>query len=250
MKRVFASSAIISGLAVAVAADAQQAPALPEPPQLDQSRVARASEVGHQEFADPGNQQAIAFAKERGISVGEATSKLRRQAALTMFIERLKRRHPDKFSFVAVEGDQIKVGLTDPSIDLQSMLPPGLASATAVRAVYSEQGAAVELGELTRQLAAAGLGDVTVGVNPGTGRVEFLTKTKRAALESAIRSGAIKVDHEHVILNDEITVSASLDGGKSWNVDTAVCYEYCGGTTGFSLGSTTGAGAMFRRPAM
>jgi hypothetical protein len=225
---------------MAVAANAQQGGALPEPPQLDQSRVARASEVGHRDFVDPGNQQATAFAKERGISVGEATSQLRRQAALTRFIERLKQRHPDKFSFVAVEGDQIKVGLTDPSVDLQSMLPPGLANVTAVKAVYSEQGAAAELEDLKRQLAAAGLKDVTVGVNPGSGRVEFLTKKERAALEEALRTGKVKTDQDHVVIDDEITVTASLDAGKAWNSDESICYQYCGGTTGFSLISTTG----------
>ena len=107
---------------------------MPEPPQLDQSRVTRASEVGHRDFVDPGNQQAARFAKERGISVGQATSQLKRQAALTRFIERLKQRHPDKFSFVRVDGDQIIVGLTDPSADIRSLLPPGLVSATPVKA--------------------------------------------------------------------------------------------------------------------
>lgn len=240
MKSVFAYSTILGGFALAVAADAQPGPALPEPPQLDQSRVARASEVGHRDFVDPGNEQATAFAKERGISVGEATSQLRRQAALTRFIERLKQRHPDKFSFVAVEGDQIKVGLTDPSIDLQSMLPAGLANVAAVKAVYSEQGAAAELEDLKRQLAATGLKDVTVGVNPGTGRVEFLTRKDRAALEEALRSGKVKTDQEHVVVDDEITVTASLDAGKAWNSDDSICYQYCGGTTGFSLISTAG----------
>jgi hypothetical protein len=183
----------------------------------------------------------MAFASERGISVGEATSQLRRQAALNRFIERLKQRHPDKFSFVAVEGDRIKVGLTDPSVDLQSLLPPGLANVATVQAVYSEQGAVAELDALKRQLTAAGLKDVTVGVNPATGRVEFLTRKERAPLEAALRSGAVKPDHEHVVLDDEITTTASLDAGRAWNGDTSICTQYCGGTTGFSLISTTGA---------
>jgi hypothetical protein len=70
MKSLLAYTTVLAGLAMPFAASAQDAPALPEPPQLDQSRVARASEVGHRDFVDPGNQQAARFAKERGISSG------------------------------------------------------------------------------------------------------------------------------------------------------------------------------------
>jgi hypothetical protein len=241
MKSLLAYTTILAGLAIPLAASAQDAPALPEPPQLDQSRVARASEVGHRDFVDPGNQQAARFAKERGISVGQATSQLKRQAALTRFIERLKQRHPDKFSFVRVEGDQIIVGLTDPSADIRSLLPPGLVNATPVKAAYSEQGTHAKLDQLTGQLAAAKLADVTVGLNSDTGRVEFLTKKSRAALEAAIKSGAVKVDGEYVILDDEIVVTADLYGGRAYNPDPSLCSvsDPCAGTTGFSLVSTT-----------
>lgn len=234
MKGLIVTTALAAVLAVPMAASAQDAP---EPPRIDQSRVARASEVGQRDFVDPGNQYAAAFAKERGISVGQATSLLKRQAALGRFIERLQQRHPDKFAFVSVTGDVIEVGLTDPSIDLQSMLPPGLANVKPVQAVYSEQGTYARLEELKRQLTAAGLGDVTVGVNSRSGRLEFWTKTQGPAVEAAIKSGAIKVDHGYEIVNDEVVVNAGLYGGRSYNVDS--CTEYCGGTTGFSLISTT-----------
>lgn len=151
----------------------------------------------------------------------------------------MKSRHPDKFSFVSVAGDQITVGLTDPSIDLQSMLPAGLTNVRAVRAVYSEPGTHAKLEELKRQLSAAGLADVSVGVNAATGRIEFLTKSGRAALENAIKSGSIKVDHGFEIVDDEIIASGALYGGFSYNVDDTYCTEYCGGTTGFSLISST-----------
>lgn len=168
MKRLLVFTSILGTFALPLAASAQDA--LPEPPRVDPSRVKRASEVSRGDFSDPGNVQATLFAKERGISVGQATSQLKRQAALNRFIERLKERHPDKFSYVSVEGDRILVGLTDPSVDLQSMLPPGLANVTAVQAVYSEQGMYAELDDLTRQLKAAGLSGVTVGVNSATGK--------------------------------------------------------------------------------
>lgn len=237
MKSLFALTTIVSVLVIPAAANAQDAP--PEPPKLDQSRVVRASEVARGEFVDPGNEQAKRFAAERGISVGEATSQLKRQAALSSFIERLKQRHPDKFSFVSVKGDQINVGLTDPSVDIQSMLPPGLANVKPVQAVYSEQGTYAKLEELNRQLSAAGIKNISVGVDTATGRIEFLTKSARPALENAIKSGAIKVEHGYTIVDDEIVATASLDGGRSYNVDDSYCTEYCGGTTGFSLISTS-----------
>ncbi len=210
-----------------------------EPPALDQSQVARASEVGHREFVDPGNQKAALFAKERGISIGEATSQLRRQAALTVFVERLKKRFPDKFAFVAVDGDQITIGLTDPSIDIQSLLPPGLANVTKVQSVYSEQGTYSKLDDMKRQLAAAGIRNVSVGVNSQTGQTEFLTKSRRSDLEKAIQDGRIKVEHGYVIVDEEIVTTAALYGGRAWNVSASYCNLYCGSKTGFSLISTT-----------
>jgi hypothetical protein len=233
MKRVIVFTTVISGIVLSVQANSQIVP--PEPPALDPSRVARASEVPHSGFVDPGNRQAALFAKERGISVGEATSLLKRQAALNMFVERLKQRYPDKFSFVSVRGNEIVVGLTDPTVDIQSLLPPGLVNVKPIQAVYSEQGTYSKLDDLRRQLSAAGLRKVSVGVNAETGRVEFLTKTARAALENAIKSGSIKVDQGYAIIDDEIVATAALYGGHAYNLNPSYCTLECGGTIGFSL---------------
>jgi len=211
-------------------------------PQVDPSRAVAANKVQRKEFSDPGNEKARQFAQERGISLGEATSQLRRQSALAMFIERLKARHPDKFSYVAARGDQIEVGLTDPSIDISSMLPPGLTSVRKVSAVYSEQGTYARLEELKGQLAAANLKDVSVGVDPKTGKVELLTKKSRAAVQQAIAAGTIKSDHGIEVIDDEIIPLGYLDAGKAYNVDDYYCTNYCGGTTGFSLIDYAGTG--------
>jgi hypothetical protein len=79
MKSLLAYTTVLAGLVIPLAASAQDAPGPAEPPQIDQSRVARASEAGHRDFVDPGNQRAERFARERGISVGQATSQLKRQ---------------------------------------------------------------------------------------------------------------------------------------------------------------------------
>jgi hypothetical protein len=236
MRTLLATITITGTLFLPIGAQAQGTP--PEPPKLDQARVVRASEVARGEFVDPGNEQAGRFAKERGISVGEATSQLKRQAALGAFIERLKQRYPDKFSFVSVSADQITVGLTDPSVDIKGMLPPGLANVKAVQAVYSEQGTYAKLDDLREQVSAAGLKNVTIGVNSATGEIEFMTKSGRSVLEKAIKAGSIKVEHGYTIVDDEVVPTASLDGGRAYNVDTSICSDLCGGTTGFSLIST------------
>ncbi|MBA3640725.1 MAG: hypothetical protein H0W53_15925 [Acidobacteria bacterium] len=214
---------------------AQQSEPVAERPQFDESRVAPAHTVQRSEFSDLGNEKAKHFAQERGTSLGEATSQLRRQAALAMFIERLKERHPDKFSYVAVNADSIEVGLTDPSIDITALLPPGLANVQKVQAVYSEKGTYARLEELKQQLVSAGLKDVSVGVNPETGKIELLTKKAQAAVQEAITSGAIKSEHGIEVVDDEIIVLGYIDAGKAYNVDPSYCSNYCGGTTGFSL---------------
>lgn len=131
--------------------------------------------------------------------------------------------------------DRIEVGLTDPTIDIASLLPPGLSNVHKVAAVYSEQGTYAKLEELKGQLTAAGLGDVSVGVNPGTGRIEFLTRRAVALLERALATGAINTEHGFEIIEDEIVPLGAMDAGRSWNVDESYCTNYCGGTTGFSL---------------
>jgi hypothetical protein len=130
-----------------------------------------------------------------------------RQAALDQLVRRIKQEHPDKFAFLAVERGELVVGLTDPSV-LPPLLPPGLTGVRAAPAVYSDLETHARIEALTRQLRGAGLGDVAVGVDPRSGRVEFLTKRRAAALEAAIRSGAVTVEHGYVIRASEIVPTA------------------------------------------
>jgi hypothetical protein len=129
-----------------------------------------------------------------------------RQVALDQLVRRIRQEHPDKFAFLAVERGELVVGLTDPSV-LPPLLPPGLTGVRAAPAVYSELETYARLKALTRQLRVAGLRDVAVGVDPRSGRVEFLTRTQAGALEAAIRSGAVAVEHGYVIRASEIVAT-------------------------------------------
>jgi hypothetical protein len=224
-------------LALALPASAQTGA---EPPAIDPARIIRASEATDRPFADPGNAAAKSVAEAEGISVGEATSRLRRQWALNQFIKRLQQRNPDLFSFAALRGGEVAVGLTDPSVDISALLPPGLAQVRKVPAKHSRQGMYRKLDALVAELKRAGLPNVTVGVDPESGRVEFVTKTDAAAVEAAVKRGAITVPDGYKVTEDEIVLTGALYGGRSYNVDLTTCSAYCGGTTGFSLISTTG----------
>jgi hypothetical protein len=98
-----------------------------------------------------------------------------------------------------------------------------------------------KLDALVAQLKRAGLPDVTVGLNPENGQIDFVTKKDAAAVEAAIKSGAIQVPDGYKITPDEIIVTGGMYGGRAYNVDLSTCTAYCGGTTGFSLISTTGS---------
>lgn len=54
-------------------------------------------------FADPGNATAKAFAEAIGISVGEATSRLRAQARLARVVADLSAKYPDEFAGLKLE---------------------------------------------------------------------------------------------------------------------------------------------------
>lgn len=186
----------------------------------------------------PGNAEAKEYARIAGISIGEATSEMRRMAALKRFIERLQNRRPELFSFVAQRNGNLVIGLTDPSADLSDFLPKGLLDPTFVQAALSDTQAETILQKITGDLRSVGLDDVTVGVAPESGNVTFLAGDSTGELRSALQEGRLTVDQPYEILDDQVTVAATLVGSASWNVDTSYCSQYCGGTTGFSLMST------------
>lgn len=178
---------------IAASAAPAQDEVRPEPPNIEQSRVKRASETLSLPFVDPGNEKAKRFATATGVSLGEATSQLRRQWALNQFIQRLNQRNPDLFSFVALRNGQLTIGLTDPSTDIAALIPPGLGDVAKTGARYSERGTRAKLRQLNAELRSAGVRDVSVGVNSETGHIEFLTMKSAAELRAAIDSGKVSV---------------------------------------------------------
>ena len=229
---LIASFSLLSSTAVLA-----QAVTLSEPT-IDQSRVYAASKATDLDFVDPGNEKAKRFAGATGVSVGEATSQLKRNWALNQFIDRLQKRNPDLFSFVAVRNGVLTIGLTDPQSDTASLIPPGLGQFQKVKARYSKKSTREKIDALKDQVRALGFENVTVGVDGETGKVEFMSKAHADGIEVAIANGKITPNGPVEVIRDDIVLT-NLYGGLTWNADEAVCAKLCGGTTGFSMISTT-----------
>ena len=213
-----------------------------EPPALDQSQVIAAGAALDRPFADPGNEKAKRFAEQMGISVGEATSQMRRNWALNQFLDRLQKRNPDLFSFVGYENGGLVLGLTDPNADIANLLPPGLTGVKRVKARYSHEGTKRKLDELNEQVRRLGLTSFSVSVNSETGKVELRSASDTEKLLEAVRDGTITPEGEYEVIRDQI-VPTNYYGGLAWNVDANVCpiNGKCEGTTGFSMIQSTGS---------
>ena len=209
------------------------------PPEVPAASIKRGSELRDLPFKDEGNASAKAIASQQGISVGEATSQLKRQWALNAFVARLEERRPDLFSFVSNRDGILSVALTDPNADLSGILPPGLGELRRIPAKYSRQSMYRKLDEVTNALKAIGIADVTVGLDPETGKLEFIAGANADAVKRAIAEGKVSVPGGYIVSDSAIVAAGGLYAGLSYNVDPAACSTYCNGTTGFTMMSKT-----------
>ena len=105
---------------------------------------------------EPGNAEAREYARVTGLSLGPATSELRRMNALNRFVERLQERRPELFSFVSMRDGKLVIGLTDPSADLTDILPRGLLDPDFVTAALSAEEAERITQAISTQVAEIG----------------------------------------------------------------------------------------------
>lgn len=237
LKNVLVASTLLLGTS-GFAQQGDWAPAGGAPPESSDAVSLSQAESRRGPTWVPGNAEAKEFARVTGITIGEATSEMRRMAALSRFIERLQQRRPELFSFVAMRNGKLVIGLTDPSADLTDLLPRGLLDPVFVEAAVSAKETEALLENVTEDLRAAGFADVSVGISPETGRMTFLARDRVEALRAALESGSIAVDLPYDVESGGIEVSATLVGSASWNADPGRCSTLCGGTTGFSVMST------------
>lgn len=201
-------------------------------------------------FADPGNLQAKALASREGISVGEATRRLRMVHKAGQLARRLERQSPESFSgmevvetstnvrFMArfVGGDKpenrARLETGRPDAELQGQLD--VADASLSRSALVQTG-----DRLIREVRAAGV-DADVAVNPFTGLVQFLAKDA-AAMRAAIEGGAVRPPANYRIEQSEgIIPTTTLIAGAAYNAQFG---NYAECTTGFAVlqsGTTRG----------
>lgn len=209
-----------------------------DPPQAERGVPLRDVEQSRGPSWAPGNAEARAYARETGQSIGEATSEMRKINALNQFIVRLEARRPGLFSFVSMRGGNLVIGLTDPTIELSDILPPGLIGSQFVKAAMSAEDAEREATTLSDRLKNSGFDDVTVGVAAETGEVTILAGDQEAEIRAAIKSGKVSVEGPYRVESGKIVTTGTLYGSAAWETDPTRCPDLCGGTTGFSLMST------------
>ena len=241
MRKPLALIATISAFAAASAL-AQQTDRTPptEPPSPPVSQGVPLSQAESKRGPNwsPGNAIAKEHAERTGVSVGEATSEMRRLEALNRFVARLQERRPGLFSFVAMRDGKMVIGLTDPEADLTDILPRGLLDPDFVTAALSVDEMDSILDDVTRKVTALGFKNVSVGLSPETGRLTFRTPERLEELRAALDSGALPVDQPYDVETGGIEVTLTLYGSAAWNADPSRCSSLCNGTTGFSVMST------------
>jgi hypothetical protein len=195
------------------------------------------------EFTDPGNQTAKAVAAASGISVGEATSRLRTQARSAALIARLEAQFPETFA-----GVEFTSG---PAMRVRALFKPGGAPQSAVAAAARETGIdqPVEIGTAAlsqrdeRQfsgrfiaaLRSAGKSGAWFQVDPVSGAVNIGANedaTLRRAAEDAGQGLPIKVGFDPTLKVEETTYAVA---GQEWNASQGTSSEPNGCTTGFSV---------------
>lgn len=202
-------------------------------------------------FADPGNLQAKELATREGISVGEATRRLRMMHKAGQLARRLEQQAPETFAGMEVDdspaGIRFKAHFVGGASEanrsrLAAAGPdPEIAGNTDVADASLSISAVKQLGNsLLQQTLQAGV-NTDFGIDPFSGRVTFLAKDP-AALRRAIANGVVRAPQDHQIEQSEgIIPTTALIAGAAYNAQYG---NYAKCTMGFSiLSNSTTRGA-------
>lgn len=187
-------------------------------------------------LTDEGNQVAKELAKHEGISVGEATKRLRLMRNASRIAQRLEKSDPDTFAGAATTRNGKLVvrfaGQGDQASRMNRVKGAGLDGDLAgdVETVEVKR-SLKELRETVRAAAAqqkaSGL-RFDIGLDKASNTVKLLTQ-EPDKVRAAIAAGTIKVpDYVTVEQADPIVVTADVNGGRAYNNGSTY-----GCTTGF-----------------
>lgn len=190
-------------------------------------------------FSDPGNETAKEMAATLGISVGQATSSLRKSQNAARFAARMQQLHPDRFAAVGItyDGGNARVVLYrtgDGDLDTAGAASPDLGNVQQ-QAVRFSRGQIKKRGkDLAGELAALGI-TADIAVSASEGQIRILARDP-SAVEAAIASGDLELaDYVSVEQFDGIqtTATEAIGAGYAANTDTHNC------TVGFTVRRTT-----------
>lgn len=229
-----------SVVAIAVGAMASSAaePQVPSPPNPPSSPSLGFVEFD-EPFADPGNETAKALAQHEGISVGEATRRLRLAHNAGRMGRRLAEQYPETYSGIAIDmarGARVTVHFEDAASTaardrIQSASQdPELAAATEVRPAPRSRREARALGEQLRgEGRRLGL-NFEVAVSAIDGSLKILAQDPQA-VAAAVGEGRLTLPEATAVeQHDPILLTEDLHAGYSYNANDGDHRE-C--TTGF-----------------
>lgn len=188
-------------------------------------------------YSDPGNSMAKSYAADFGVSVGEATRRLKQQNRMKALRARLMAQHPDTFAGLYANNRgpfKIVARLAGeaPSATAVAALDPELApDLTTELAARSLKKLHSDLEAIVAQHAAAGV-PFNVGVDEARNTL-VLSVTDVDALEGARKAGRLKLpDYVEVQKVSSLVVpTVAVYGGRSYLYSDGV--NWC--TTGFTV---------------
>lgn len=176
---------------------------------------------------------AKSYAADFGVSVGEATRRLKQQNRMRRLRERLLAKHPDTFAgLYAMNRGQFKVvaRLTNEGVDVATEDPELAADLSTVPAARSLKTLESDLEAIVAQHSDAGF-DFNVALDePGNKVVLYVTDA--ASVENAKKAGRLKLPGYVQIqeVPSLVVPTAAVHGGRSYLQSDG---NYC--TTGFTM---------------
>lgn len=210
---------------------------IPPPPDLPPNAKLGPGNLEGQ-FNDPGNSTAKALAQSEGISVGEATSRLKQTTNAARYVRRMQEKFPDRFAGAVVEmvSGKPKVVVYHAGADAldSSFVDASVKGSIEQREAKLSKGQIKKLGkDLSDDLGKLGI-VADVAVSAPLNKIRVLARDP-AAVQQAVAAGKITLpDIASVEQFSGITATiGNIGAGYAANTTSFSC------TTGFTVTRTT-----------
>lgn len=232
-----AACAILLGCCALATPAASQNAAIPPPPELPNNTRLGAGDL-EGKFNDPGNETAKALARAEGISVGEATSRLRQTTNAARFVRRMQEKFPERFAGAVVEivngNPKIVVYHTGEGPLEGVQIEPSAQSSIEQREAKISKGQIKKIGkDLSDDLAALGI-TADVAVSAPLNKIRILARDP-SAVRAAVSEGRIQLPAIATVeqFDGIVTTIGNIGGGYAANTTSMGC------TTGFTITRTS-----------